>query len=98
MSRPPVAKVADPGAEKPRIAWFLAEKGVISNQAVLTTTDPANDQDGIPAIWYPRRQFVAGVWQKAFAWVDPMTRAKLEPQPTHWRPDPARGRLEVPAA
>jgi hypothetical protein len=97
MSRAPTAtRQAEP--EPAPCAWFLTGESFPGQQIVLTTTDPQHDAAGVPARWYERRQFVAGRWQRASSWVDPQTLIPLQPQPTHWRPDPARMLLEIPVA
>jgi hypothetical protein len=78
--------------------WFSAGEKLPGSQIVLATADPAHDAGGVKARWYERRQFIEGRWQRASSWVDPVTLLPLDPQPTHWRVDPARSLLDVPAS
>lgn len=95
MSRAPTAtRPPEPATVLP--TWFAAEEQSPGAQTVLTTSDPQRDTAGVPARWYERRQFVEGRWQRASSWVDPISLLPMAPQPTHWRPDPARMSLEVP--
>lgn len=84
--------------EQPSYAWFLTADDFPRQQIVLATHDPQADPIGVPARWYDRRAFQKTKWVKVSCWVDPITLAVLDPQPTHWRPDPARQSLEVPVA
>jgi hypothetical protein len=78
--------------------WSLIADQVPHQQLVFVTADPEADEEGTLARFYSRRQYIAGRWQPASSWVDPASLVSLDPQPTHWRPDPAREMLEVPVA
>lgn len=103
MSRAPTAAAratpeAAPPPPEPRASpvWSLIADQVRHPQIVFVTADPEADDDGVVARFYSRRQHIAGRWQPASSWVDPTSLVPLDPQPTHWRPDPARELLEVP--
>jgi hypothetical protein len=61
---------------------------------VLVTADPETDQTGRLAIFYRRRQHLHGRWTRTANWVDRNTLAELDPQPTHWRQNPADASLD----
>ena len=82
MSRAPTPKEAAPA-----VTWFDAAKEYPRGQIVLTTTDPLNDNAGVPGRWYQRRQFLEGRWTRVEQWVDPVSLVPLDPQPTFWRPE-----------
>jgi hypothetical protein len=98
MSRAPTASIAPTRVvERPPAAdWFEIEEQKSSGDIVLVTSDPMRDAVGIRAQYHQKRQYLHGKWEKSAAWVDAWNMRPLEPQPTHWRPDPQRGRLEVP--
>jgi hypothetical protein len=95
---PAPVTAAEPPETQPAPAWFLTADDFPRQKIVLATHDPVADPVGVPARWYERRAFVKARWQKISTWVDPLTLATLDPQPSHWRPDPARASLEVPVA
>lgn len=109
MSRAPTAgRAPDPAPPPPPVEvataprtvpeWFDIEDDCPRQIVLLTTTDPETDQAGVPAKWHVRRQYIAGRWHKVATWVHPMSLVALDPQPTHWRRDPADGSLKVPVA
>lgn len=92
MSRAPTAiRPAEPVVPE----WFRANINPPLQQIVLVTCEPATDVRGIPARWHERRAYKHGRWVRTAAWADPLNLQPLDPQPTHWRPDPARQLLEV---
>jgi hypothetical protein len=100
QSEVPAEQVIEQTASPPPVdtKWFDIDGESPREIVLLTTADPLSNGDGIPARWYVRRQYVAGRWRVVASWVDPATLVSLDPQPTHWRVDPARGLLLVPAA
>lgn len=92
MSKAPTS--LRPVAEPVMPEWFRANVDPPLRQIVLVTCEPHSDSEGIPARWYERRSFIAGRWLRKASWVDPATLVTLNPQPTHWRQDPARLLLE----
>jgi hypothetical protein len=92
MSRAPTAAARQAEPPPPDLpTWFAVADQFPADTVVLTTTDPQRDAEGVPGRWYERRQFGNGRWARYARWVDPATMRELDPQPTHWRPDPTRG-------
>jgi hypothetical protein len=102
VSRAPTAAARaapEPAAEpRPPVQWSLIADQVLHQQVVFVTADPEADDAGVLAKYYSRRRHVDGRWQPASEWVDPASLKAIEPQPTHWRPDPSRELLAVPVA
>lgn len=101
QSEVPAEQVIEQTASPPPAVgtkWFDIDGESPREIVLLTTADPLSNGDGIPARWYVRRHYVAGRWRVVASWVDPATLVSLDPQPTHWRVDPNRTLLLVPAA
>jgi hypothetical protein len=88
MSRAPTP------APKPPLWKQIDDKAERYGAAVLVTSDPDKDHTGTPAFFYRRRVNREGRWKLLADWCGVTSRMSLDPQPTHWRPDPARARLD----
>jgi len=93
----PERSAAPPVAERPPANdWFEIDERKANGAIVMVTTEPMSDATGRLGRWYQKRYYHAGRWHRTAAWVDPRTLNTIEPQPTHWRPDPLRGVLAIP--
>jgi hypothetical protein len=89
MSRKPIEQTL-------AINWHSIGDDFPRQKTLLTTIKPSSDLEGVPAVWYSRRRNEGGRWVTFADWVDPLTRESLDPQPTHWRPDPMQGKFPKP--
>ena len=77
-----------PPAERNQIGatWYHMRCAPRTGNTVVLTDD--YDVPGVRAMWYVRRAFVAGRWDRITGWVDVGSRIPIRFEPIGWRYDP----------
>jgi hypothetical protein len=81
------------GREHPAVNWRAIDEQTPAGTPVLVTASPEPDEQGVLATRRTRRTQHEGRWRARTDWCDNWSGAILDPQPTHWRPNPHRGSL-----